>query len=182
MEIIDDRGWLLNVERCPSPNYGQRPVGIEVSLLVIHNISLPEGQFGNSYIRELFCNALDCSKHPDFADLRDLQVSAHLLISREGELCQFVSFDDRAWHAGVSSFQGRLNCNDFSVGIELEGADHIPYTANQYESLSCVTRALQYHYPLITAERIVGHSEIAPGRKTDPGGSFDWHHYKKLLG
>lgn len=182
MDVIDSEGWLTGVERCPSPNYGDRPPEVDISLLVIHNISLPAGQFGGAYIRALFCNQLDCDIHPDFADLRGLQVSAHLLISREGELCQFVSFNDRAWHAGVSVFDGRPNCNDFSIGIELEGADDVPYTDKQYESLCRVTRALQYHYPLITCERIVGHSDIAPGRKTDPGEAFDWHYYKKLLG
>lgn len=182
MNSVNRAGWLTGAKHCPSPNYGERPLGAEVSLLVIHNISLPAGQFGGSYIRDLFCNSLDCDAHPDFADLFGLQVSAHLLISRDGELCQFVSFEHRAWHAGVSEFQGSVNCNDFSVGIELEGADDIPYTEEQYQSLACVTKILQSYYPLITSERIVGHSDIAPGRKTDPGDAFDWHRYKKLLG
>ena len=182
MHLIDGNGWLSEAERCPSPNYGERPQVTDISLLVVHNISLPPGQFGGSYIHALFCNELDCGAHPDFVDLDGLKVSSHLLITREGKLCQFVSFLDRAWHAGVSEFEGRANCNDFSIGIELEGTDDLPYTDRQYESLTRVTKTLQNHYPLISSERIVGHCDIAPGRKTDPGDAFDWHRYKKTLG
>ena len=181
MNRIDNQGWLLGVEHCPSPNFGKRPNGAAIDLLVIHNISLPAGQFGGPHIRALFCNCLDCDAHPDFASLRGLRVSAHLLIDRQGRACQFVSFLDRAWHAGVSHFQGRDNCNDFSIGIELEGSDDIPYTHAQYCTLLGVTKTLQSYYPLITSERIVGHSDIAPGRKTDPGAAFDWRYYKKQL-
>ena len=181
MQTIDG-GWLAQAEHCLSPNYGERPHNVAISLLVIHNISLPPGQFGGTHIRELFCNRLDCGAHPDFNDLDGLRVSSHLLINRDGELCQFVSFLDRAWHAGESEFQGRSNCNDFSIGIELEGTDDLPYTDQQYDSLVQVTKTLQNHYPLISPGRIVGHCDIAPGRKTDPGPAFDWHRYKKLLG
>lgn len=178
---IDQSGWLQGVERCPSPNFNERPSEAAVDLLVIHNISLPAGVFGGSAVRELFCNQLDCDCHPDFDSLRELNVSAHLLIERSGNICQFVSFFNRAWHAGVSSFAGRDNCNDFSIGIELEGSDDLPYTQAQYQSLIMVTRCLQCYYPDITPERITGHSDIAPGRKTDPGPAFDWQYYKQQL-
>ncbi|MFT5603289.1 MAG: AmpD protein [Paracoccaceae bacterium] len=182
MQIIDSKGWLTELERCPSPNYDERPQDADISLLVIHNISLPSGQFGGAHIQALFCNQLDCSSHLEFADLRGLRVSSHLLINRDGELCQFVSFLDRAWHAGVSECRGRSNCNDFSIGIELEGTDELPYTDRQYKSLGGVTKTLQTHYPQLANEGIVGHSDIAPGRKTDPGDAFDWRRYRKLLG
>ena len=182
MVQIDPQGWLKEADRCPSPNFGPRPEPCEISLLVIHNISLPAGRFGGPHIQELFCNKLNCDAHPSFADLRGLQVSSHLLINRQGELCQFVSLLDRAWHAGGSEFEGRSNCNDFSIGVELEGTDDAPYTEQQYLRLAQVTKVLQKHYPLIADERIVGHSDIAPGRKTDPGDAFDWHYYKNLLG
>ncbi len=182
MFSIDTSGWLEPAAHCPSPNFGPRPPGTVIDLLVIHNISLPAGEFGNSYIRDLFCNCLNCDAHPSFADLRDLQVSSHLLIDRAGGVTQFVGFGDRAWHAGVSEFEGRANCNDFSIGIELEGTDAIPYTAEQYQVLVQVTHALQHQYPQISTQRIVGHSDIAPGRKTDPGPAFDWHYYKKEVG
>lgn len=181
MLFIDSRGWFEAAEHCPSPNYGLRPEGCEISLLVIHNISLPPGQFGGRYIHELFCNCLDCDAKPEFEELRDVKVSSHLLIDRQGGLTQFVSTQARAWHAGVSFFNGLSNCNDFSVGIELEGTDDVPYTPLQYEQLAQVTKALMARYPLISTERIVGHSDIAPGRKTDPGPAFDWTHYKNRL-
>jgi AmpD protein len=174
-------GWLDGAERCLSPNCNERPVGEEVNLLVIHNISLPPGEFGGSCIREFFCNELDCDAHPYFDQLRDMEVSSHLLIERDGHVVQFVPFGLRAWHAGQSSFQGRENCNDFSIGIELEGTDDGAYTDAQYSSLAAVTRELQHRYPAITAQRITGHSDIAPGRKTDPGPAFDWPRYMNLL-
>jgi len=171
------QGWLAGAERCPSPNCDRRPEPAEISLLVIHNISLPPGEFGGGRVREFFCNRLDCNSHPYFDRLRDIRVSAHLLIERGGKITQFVSCEDRAWHAGVSSFEGRAGCNDFSVGIELEGTDRDAYTEAQYAVLVRATRALMGNYPAITAARIAGHSDIAPGRKSDPGPAFDWAYY-----
>lgn len=180
--LIDTETGLLDVAQyIPSPNYNERPSGIEVDLLVIHGISLPRGMFGGNAIIDLFCNKLNPTAHPSFATLANLQVSAHLLIRRDGGVIQFVSFHKRAWHAGASSFHGRENCNDFSIGIELEGTDDIPYEEAQYQQLAAITKLLQKSYPQITAENIVGHSEISPTRKTDPGKAFDWEHYKSLL-
>lgn len=173
--------WLQQVRRVPTTNCNNRPPQAEVNLLVIHNISLPPGQFGGGYIEQLFTNCLDCDVHPDFDDLRDVQVSSHLLIDREGQVTQFVPFNLRAWHAGVSSFNGRDNCNDFSIGIELEGTDHSPYTERQYHILADVTSELMQSYRKITVDNIVGHSDIAPGRKTDPGPAFDWDYFRQLL-
>ncbi|AKH68915.1 negative regulator of beta-lactamase expression [Spongiibacter sp. IMCC21906] len=181
MYSIDDQGWLWPAEHCHSPNCSDRPEGVEVDLLVIHNISLPAGEFGGGNVQRLFCNTLDCASHPGFSDLDGLCVSSHLFIDRRGGVTQFVSFDKRAWHAGLSQFEGRDNCNDFSVGIELEGSDNIPYTQQQYEQLLLVTKTLQCYYPGISASRITGHSDIAPGRKTDPGPAFDWAYYKNAL-
>ncbi|WP_151702919.1 1,6-anhydro-N-acetylmuramyl-L-alanine amidase AmpD [Nitrincola alkalilacustris] len=164
---------LVPAEQVASPNFNERPAG-EVSLLVIHNISLPPGEFGAGYITDLFCNRLDPDAHPYFAEIAHLQVSAHLLITRTGRVVQYVPFDKRAWHAGASCFEGRDNCNDFSIGIELEGTDDTPYTSEQYDVLSVVTRALMKAYPAITPQRITGHCDIAPDRKTDPGPIFDW--------
>lgn len=176
---IDSAGWLQRVRHCPSPNFNQRPAGQRIDLLVIHNISLPPGEFGGGYVEQLFMNQLDCAAHPAFADLRDLRVSAHLFIDRRGHATQFVSFDQRAWHAGQSQFGGRDNCNDFSIGIELEGTDTLPYTDLQYHNLRALTRALRAHYPALQADRIVGHCDIAPERKTDPGPAFDWIRFLK---
>ena len=159
-----------------SPNFNQRPDD-HINMVVIHNISLPPNQFSGHFIEDFFCNELDCSAHPYFQEIKDLKVSAHLLIKRDGEMIQFVPFNERAWHAGVSEFQGQSNCNDVSIGIELEGADDIPYTQQQYQCLANVTLSLCEQYPLITRERIVGHCDIAPGRKTDPGPSFDWPYF-----
>ena len=179
--LLIESGWLRGARRLPSPNANERPAGSAVELLVIHNISLPPGRFGGGYIEQLFLNCLDCTMHPWFARLEGLRVSAHLLIDRRGRVTQFVPFDRRAWHAGASSFAGRENCNDFSVGIELEGTDERPYTRAQYARLVRVSRALMREYPRITAGRIVGHSDIAPGRKTDPGRAFDWERYRAAL-
>lgn len=179
MQILDH--ILVDAKWCPSPNRNARPTG-EVSLLVVHNISLPPNQFGGHYIEDFFCNQLDCTAHDYFAEIHTLQVSAHLLIRRDGGLVQFVPFNQRAWHAGVSNFEGRENCNDFSIGIELEGADHIPYEPCQYTQLAQVTQLLMQTYSAITPARIVGHNQIAPQRKTDPGESFDWSTYQTLLG
>ena len=179
--LIDSAGWLSPAVRCPTPNFNARPPGDEISLLVIHNISLPPAQYGGGYIERFFCNQLPVDEHPYFSTIAQLQVSSHCLIDRCGDITQFVSFADRAWHAGVSHFAGRDNCNDFSIGIELEGTDDEPYTHSQYASLVCLTRLLMAQYPAIQRERIVGHSTIAPGRKTDPGAAFDWPHYFALL-
>ncbi len=157
-----------------SPNFDERPAACGVDLLVIHNISLPPGQFGGPYVDQLFTNVLDPEKHPFFAKIAAMRVSAHLLIRRDGEITQFVSFLDREWHAGESSFQGRERCNDFSIGIELEGTDTRPYTMSQYRSLTRVIRALTDRYPRLSLSAIVGHNQIAPGRKPDPGPAFDW--------
>jgi N-acetyl-anhydromuramoyl-L-alanine amidase len=169
--------WLTGVSCELSPNHNLRPAGTEINLLVIHNISLPAGEFGGGYIKQLFGNCLDCDTHPSFADLRGVEVSSHLLISRNGDISQFVPFNLRAWHAGLSTYKGQHNCNDFSIGIELEGSDDCPYTGQQYQALIAVTRVLLRQYPCLNTQRIVGHSDIAPGRKTDPGSAFDWDLY-----
>jgi len=167
--------------QCPSPNHDERPPDATIDLLVIHNISLPPGQFGGPWIEDLFLNRLDPDADPYFQDICTLQVAAHLLIRRDGELVQFVPLSKRAWHAGQSEFQGCSGCNDFSIGIELEGADDVPYTDIQYQMLAQVTNHIMQHFPAITPARIVGHSDIAPGRKTDPGPVFDWLYFRSLL-
>ena len=175
-------GLVAPARQCPSPNCDDRPAGSEPSLLVIHGISLPPGKFGGPEVEQLFTNTLDWDSHPYFDEIRGLEVSAHLLIDRSGEITQFVPFDKRAWHAGASCHDGRENCNDFSIGIELEGTDDLPYTQAQYKQLVRVSEALMQTYPAITKERITGHQHIAPGRKTDPGYLFDWDFYlNKLL-
>lgn len=166
-------GWLVEAEKISSPNFNLRP-NDTVSLLVIHNISLPPGQFGTQMVDALFTNSLPIEAHPYFAQLEGLKVSAHFLIERSGHLKQFVSCHHRAWHAGVSRFAQQENCNDFSIGIELEGTDTTEYQQVQYKVLNSLIKTLQKHYPLITNQRICGHSDIAPGRKTDPGPAFDW--------
>ena len=172
---------LSSAQWIGSPNCSERPPGQEIDLLVIHSISLPPGCYGGTYIDDLFCNRLDPQGHPYFADIAHLQVSAHLLICRDGSIRQYVPFDRKAWHAGASTFCGRSNCNDFSIGIELEGCDDEGFTDVQYERLAELTADLQRAYPKITADRITGHSDIAPGRKTDPGPYFDWARYRELL-
>ncbi|MDR3492737.1 MAG: 1,6-anhydro-N-acetylmuramyl-L-alanine amidase AmpD [Gammaproteobacteria bacterium] len=180
--IIDIKtGLLLLAKYAPSPHCNLRPPPQQVDMIVIHGISLPPGQFGKDFIENFFCGKLDTSLDPSFDQISTLKVSAHLLINREGVITQFVPFTQRAWHAGVSSFQGQSNCNDFSVGIELEGTDEVPYEKVQYLQLVKCVQALQAAYPLITRERIVGHSDIAPGRKTDPGASFNWGYFDCLL-
>ena len=178
---IDSRSWLTPAKHSLSPNRSERPSNMPISLLVIHNISLPPGQFGGSAISDFFLNQLDHSKHPYFEQLKPLTVSSHLLIRRDGEVIQFVPFDQCAWHAGLSTFQGRSQCNDFSIGIELEGTDNHPFTETQYHLLASVTKTLMDHYPLITPENIIGHSDIAPGRKTDPGPLFDWQKFYRCV-
>jgi AmpD protein len=177
-EVAAD-GWCYDVERIASPNFDVRPAGVTINLLVIHNISLPPGQFGGPFIADLFANRLDYSVHPYFDHLRGLRVSAHFLIRRNGSVLQFVSANERAWHAGQSSFGGRDQCNDFSIGIELEGTDFDPFAIIQYEALAALTGALQRRYPLTDA---AGHEHIAPGRKSDPGPFFDWACYRTLYG
>lgn len=173
MQLDTASGWCDGVRHCPSPNFNARPEG-EISLLVIHNISLPPAQFKTGKVQAFFQNQLDTSEHPYFEGIAELRVSAHFLIERDGEVTQFVSCLDRAWHAGVSSFLGREGCNDFSVGIELEGTDEEPFTDAQYAALIELTCQLRAAFVAIKPERICGHSDIAPGRKTDPGPFFDW--------
>lgn len=166
--------WLTEARHCQSPNYDDRPDEEDISLIVIHCISLPPNEFGAQYIDDLFCNALNPLAHPYFADIYRLKVSAHLLIRRTGECVQYVAFNKRAWHAGQSVYQKRQRCNDFSIGIELEGFETTLYTQEQYDTLNLVIERLLLSYPQLAKTRIVGHSDIAPQRKTDPGVSFDW--------
>lgn len=175
---IGAEGWCDGARRIASPNWDARPSGMPVELLVVHNISLPPGEFGGRYIVDLFTNCLDCAAHPYFERLRETRVSAHFLIRRDGELVQFVSTDARAWHAGASTFCGRDQCNDFSIGVELEGCDERPFEKPQYAALATLTVALQARYPL---RAVAGHEHIAPVRKTDPGPCFDWGLYRKSL-
>lgn len=173
--------YLNSACQIASPNFDDRPDPDDISLLVIHCISLPPEQFEGDYIDQLFCNCLDPSTHPYFQDIHQLKVSAHLLIRRDGNIRQYVPFNRRAWHAGVSKYQGRECCNDFSIGIELEGAISMDYTTIQYRQLADATKTLLANYPKLSNQRIVGHSDIAPGRKSDPGPFFDWPHYHELL-
>jgi AmpD protein len=168
---IDDRGIVAAARQMPSPNRDERPPDATVRLIVIHGISLPPGEFGGSGIVELFTNRLDPSAHPYYATIVDLHVSSHFLVRRDGELLQFVPCSERAWHAGASCWNGLARCNDFSIGIELEGADDTPYEPAQYATLNRLVDALRVRYPI---EDVVGHSDIAPERKTDPGPAFDW--------
>jgi len=176
-----DRHGLCGVRQLPSPNHDERPDPEDITLIVLHCISLPPGQFGGDAIDRLFLNQLDPHADPSFAALQNLRVSAHLLIRRDGTITQYVPFDRRAWHAGVSCFLGRERCNDFSIGIELEGMPETPYTSKQYHELARVLRVLFANYPRLSPERMVGHSDIAPGRKIDPGASFDWAGLHRLL-
>lgn len=173
-------GWL-NQRTVLSPHFSERPNTDDISLLVIHYISLPPDEFGGDFIDRFFQGRLDPAAHPYFEEIKDLRVSAHCLINREGDITQYVNFNEMAWHAGISSFQGREKCNEFSIGIELEGSNNQPFTQAQYRSLAALTRQIMRHYPQITAERIVGHSDIAPDRKIDPGQYFDWDYYRSLL-
>ena len=169
---------VAQARQIPSPNHDARPAGTNITLVVVHAISLPPGQFGGDGIERLFTNRLDPGAHPYFATVATLKVSSHFLIRRDGALVQFVSCADRAWHAGVSAWNGRRRCNDFSVGIELEGTDENPYTAAQYAVLARLAKALRRRYPIAD---VVGHSDIAPGRKTDPGPAFDWARFRRLV-
>lgn len=177
---ISDDGWHVRAARIASPNADARPRNACVELVVIHNISLPPGRFGGRAVFELFTNRLNASAHPYFADIAARRVSTHFFIARTGVLTQFVSTRRRAWHAGASIWRGQARCNDFSVGIELEGTDDRPYTAMQYRRLAAVSRALVARHPSI--EGVAGHNEVAPGRKTDPGATFDWNRFMAQSG
>jgi AmpD protein len=176
--VIDETGIASLAQQWRSPNQDARPRGVEITLLVIHGISLPPGEFGGDGIVRLFTNRLDVRRHPYYATIATLRVSAHFLVRRDGALLQFVSCNDRAWHAGASTWNGRERCNDYSVGVELEGTDEVPYTAAQYTMLARLARALGRRYPIAD---VVGHSDVAPGRKTDPGPVFDWERLDRLL-
>ena len=178
MNMIDAEGWLTGLRRVLSPNCDERPAGQIVRLIVVHAISLPPGEFGGDGIERLFANTLDPGAHPYYREIRSLRVSAHFLIRRDGDVVQFVPCSLRAWHAGTSNWRGTECCNDFSIGIELEGCDVLPFEPLQYAALAKLVRILQQHYPI---EDIVGHADIAPGRKTDPGPHFDWAHLHRLL-
>lgn len=183
MLSLDSTGdWFDGARRVPSPNFDARPSGCGVDLIVVHGISLPPGEFGGPHIEQLFCNRLDPHAHECFRAVAPVKVSAHLLIRRGGELVQFVALSERAWHAGESRFGDRVRCNDFSIGIELEGTDCTPYEDAQYARLGGVCLALMHRWPAIGSDRIVGHSDIAPHRKTDPGPAFDWPRLNDLLG
>jgi N-acetyl-anhydromuramoyl-L-alanine amidase len=174
-------GILPGVRQVLSPHFDARPKGVAPELIVVHGISLPPGEFGGPWIDRLFAGDLPPDAHPSFRDTAALRVSAHAVIRRDGGITQYVPFGLRAWHAGQSQYQGRSGCNDFSIGIELEGTDATPYTEAQYESLALLVRALLAAYPTLSADRIAGHSDIAPGRKTDPGPAFDWQRWRRLL-
>jgi AmpD protein len=173
---------MRDARQVPSPNFDSRPPGVEADLIVVHGISLPPGEFGGPWIDRLFTNALPPDVHPYFAEVADLRVSSHLCIRRDGEVTQYVRFGDRAWHAGQSRYLGRDACNDFSIGIELEGSDTLAYDALQYQALAEVVAALCRAYPSLSPQRLVGHSDIAPGRKTDPGPAFDWPGARRMIG
>jgi len=181
MKINVKSGLLDSATQIPSSNFDARPRGEAIRLIVIHNISLPPGEFGGPCINQLFTNQLDRDAHPFFADIYQLRVSSHLLIRRDGEVIQYVPFHQRAWHAGVSEYCGQAQCNDFSIGIELEGTDDIPYEMVQYERLAEIIMELRRCYPDIRNDAITGHSDIAPGRKTDPGPAFDWNRLRQLI-
>jgi len=177
---VDDAGYARAARQVASPNFDARPPGEAITLVVVHGISLPPGVFEGDAVMRLFTNTLDPAADPSFATIAGLRVSAHFLVRRDGELLQFVSCNDRAWHAGASAWRGRERCNDFSIGVELEGADDTPYDAAQYVRLASLLRALKRRYPSIGAA--AGHSDIAPGRKTDPGPAFDWDLLSRLTG
>lgn len=180
--VHDDRtGLVSGAIQFESPNFDARPAKVAIDVLVIHAISLPPDCFGGNYVQAFFTNRLDIAADPFFEEIAGLRVSSHFYIDRKGDLFQFVSTRNRAWHAGASSFRNRERVNDFSIGVELEGCDALPFEAIQYRSLSALTRCLQNSFPEITEQNIVGHSDIAPGRKTDPGPCFDWQRYRGLL-
>ncbi len=174
LKVDKPSSLLMDIPYIASPNCDDRPVADDISLIVLHGISLPAGQFGGPYVEHFFTNRLNHTLDPGFDEIKDMRVSAHLFIRRDGSIIQFVPFQKRAWHAGKSQYEGREACNDFSIGIELEGTDEVEYTGNQYQQLGAVIEAILTAYPAISRDRITGHSNIAPGRKTDPGSAFDW--------
>ena len=181
MQINTKTGLLNKCKQCPSPNRDPRPENTAIDLIVVHSISLPPGEYGGDSIESFFQNQLDKNKHPYFEEIHEMQVSSHILIKRNGEIVQFVPFHERAWHAGQSNYQGREHCNDFSIGIELEGTDSDDFEDIQYQQLAQLVSTLQTAYP-DTTDHITGHSEISPGRKKDPGSGFDWDRLKNNLG
>lgn len=183
MQFDNRSGWLkgTDIRHCLSPFFNERPESQDIDLLVIHNISLPPGEFGTPYIDQLFTGCLQINDHPFFESIAHAQVSSHFLIDRQGSITQYVSVYKRAWHAGQSHYQGRDNCNDFAIGIELEGSDYTPFTDQQYVALIGLCQLLINQLPYVSAQRITGHSDIAPGRKTDPGPYFDWQRLQKGL-
>ena len=170
-------GWLRRARPLPSPNFGARPAGTAIDLVVLHSISLPPGQYGGDAIERLFTNRLDWDAHPYYQSIRGLEVSAHFVVRRDGELIQFVSCDDRAWHAGASRWEGRAGCNDFSIGVELEGEEDAPFDERQYPVVGALLRSIAARYPIAS---IAGHEHVAPGRKHDPGAGFDWPHLRRF--
>jgi AmpD protein len=181
MQVDLESGLMQGVRHVASPNFDARPPGVDAELIVVHGISLPPGEFGGPWIERLFLNTLPLDMHPYFAEIGELRVSSHLLVARDGELTQFVKFTDRAWHAGQSNYNGRAACNDFSIGVELEGSDTLAYEAAQYDTLANVVAALCDAYPRLSPDRLVGHSDISPGRKTDPGPAFDWQRARSCI-
>jgi N-acetyl-anhydromuramoyl-L-alanine amidase len=181
LQVDLESGLLRGARQIASPNFDSRPAGVETDLIVVHGISLPPGDFGGPWIDRLFTNTLPPHEHPYFAEVAPLRVSSHLVLDRDGEVTQYVRFTDRAWHAGKSIYKDREACNDYSVGVELEGTDTVPYAAAQYGALAEVVAALVAAYPRLSPQRLVGHSDIAPGRKTDPGPAFDWPRARRLI-
>lgn len=179
LHLLD--GWIKEAIKIPSPNFNHRPVNTQINTLIIHAISLPPGEFGGNDIDKLFCNTLNIKKHPAYQSLQGLKVSAHFLIRRNGGLHQYVSTENRAWHAGISEWHGVPDCNNYSIGIELEGSDNKPFMAVQYRQLALLCHCLMHNYPLIDTDTIIGHSDVAPGRKSDPGVHFLWSHFFALL-
>jgi len=181
LKIEPATGLTAGVRQVLSPHFDARPTGVLPELIIIHGISLPPGEFGGPWIDQMFTGGLSCDAHPYFRDLAGKRLSAHAMIRREGTIIQYVPFGQRAWHAGQSHYRGRAACNDFSIGIELEGTDNTPYTDNQYEQLGALVDALLITYSSLSSDHIVGHSDVAPGRKTDPGPSFDWERWRSIL-
>ena len=181
LQVDLESGLMRGATQIVSPNYDSRPPGVEADLIVVHGISLPPGEFGGPWIDRLFTHTLPAEMHPYFTEVGSLRVSSHLVVKRDGAVTQYVKFTERAWHAGKSNYQGRDACNDFSVGVDLVGTDTLPYEAAQYAALAKVVAALCTAYPRLSPDRLVGHSDIAPGRKTDPGPSFDWQLARRLI-
>jgi AmpD protein len=181
LKIEPATGLLAGIRQVLSPHFDARPTGVAPELIIVHGISLPPGEFGGPWIDRLFTGGLPADAHPYFHDVAKMRVSAHAVIRRDGRIVQYVPFGQRAWHAGQSHYRGRAACNDFSIGIELEGTDTIPYTDAQYEQLGALVEALLATYPSLSSEHVVGHSDVAPGRKTDPGPSFEWDRWRAIL-